>query len=182
VGLMLWLALTEAGIEPTIAGVLLGLLTPALPVRGRDVIADLERVISPWVALIILPLFGLANAGVAIEASEVASAVTSPVALGVSMGLVVGKCLGITAATFWALRSGIGSLPETVDRRLIAPTSLLGGIGFTVALFVADLTFQDPEILGQAKLGVLTGSLTAGLLGTAWFLHASRAVASDDKG
>lgn len=130
----------------------------------------LEHALHPWVAFVIVPLFALANAGVRIEGG-IGDALGNRVTLGVVAGLVFGKQLGVTLATWLAVRSGAGALPENVTWRHIYGASWLAGIGFTMSLFVADLAFSGPdegELLTSAKLGILVASLIAGTTG--WFL------------
>lgn len=178
-GIVLWYLVSKAGIEPTIAGVVLGVMTPAHPVRGRPVLEELETLLRPITALVVLPLFALANTGIRVNGTVIGETIRSPVAAGVVIGLVVGKTVGITLATRAAVRLRLGSLHESVDPRLIAPAALLAGIGFTVSLFIAELTFDDPARLDQAKLGILAGSVIAGALGTVAFRTIHRNLAAD---
>ena len=172
-GVVLWLALHEAGLHATLAGVALGLLTPARPFRGRRVLERLEHVLHPWSSFLVVPLFGLPNAGVSVGAAAIAAAATSPVTLGVVLGLVVGKAAGIAAATAIAVRSGLGTLPAGVRRRHVLGAAALGGIGFTVSLFVADLALTGAA-LDAGKIGILAGSAVSGLLGVAVIATAPR--------
>lgn len=164
-GAAAWLATFESGVHATIAGVALGLLTPARPVRGRSVLVELEHRLHPWTSFLIVPLFGLANAGVALGGSALSAAVESRVTWGVALGLLIGKTVGITGASVLAVRAGWGRLPEGVRFDDLVGGAVLGGLGFTVALFVADLAFAGGELLDRAKVGILAGSLASGLLG-----------------
>ena len=132
--LVVWVAVLESGVHPTIAGVALGLMTPARPVRGRPVLEQLEHRLHPFTSFLVLPLFALANAGVALGGSALSGDGEARVALAVAVALVVGKFLGIGAATWGAVRSGLGRLPAGVGRRTAPGVAALGGIGFTVAL------------------------------------------------
>jgi NhaA family Na+:H+ antiporter len=126
----------------------------------------LEHALHGAVAFGIMPLFALANAGVPLRGSDIASAGALNVTLGVALGLLVGKPLGITVFTWGAVRSGFTSLPEGVTWRLVASVGLLGGIGFTMALFIAGLAFAgEPDLLVAAKLGILGASALAGCSG-----------------
>lgn len=125
----------------------------------------LEHALHGVVAFAIMPLFALSNAGVTLSAGTVAAATQSPVAIGVILGLVLGKPLGIAAFSWIAVRMGIASLPASVTWPMLSATGLLGGIGFTMALFVASLAFVTPELLEAAKLGVLVASTVAGVAG-----------------
>ena len=126
----------------------------------------MEHVLHPWVAFAIVPLFALANAGVRIE-GEVGAALGNRVTLGVILGLVLGKQLGVTLGAWLAVRAGITDLPQGVGWRHIYGAGWLAGIGFTMALFVADLAFvgDDGELLTAAKVGILVASLIAGVGG-----------------
>jgi NhaA family Na+:H+ antiporter len=153
----------------TIAGVALGLLTPARPRQtgGEPVTERLESALHPWTTFGVVPLFALANAGVAISAGAVRDAVTSAVGGGIVLGLVVGKTVGITAGSWAAVRLGVGRLPEGVSWLQLVPVAALAGIGFTVSLFITGLAFDDPALRETATLAVLVASALAALLGAA---------------
>jgi NhaA family Na+:H+ antiporter len=171
--LALWVCLYEAGVHPTIAGVILGLLTPARPFGGRQVIESLEHGVHPWSSFLIVPLFALANAGIVIDSDTVSRAFDSPVTIGVALGLVVGKTLGITLATALGVRLRLGRLPDGVRWPHLVGGAAVAGIGFTVALFVADLSFRGTR-LENAIIGILVGSLLSGLVGAAVIAGAAR--------
>ena len=120
--------------------------------------------LHPWVTFFIMPVFALANAGVRLEGMD-PSMLLGPVALGVASGLFFGKLIGVFGATFLAVKLGIGQLPRGVGWAKIAGVSLLSGIGFTMAMFVAGLAYDSPTTLDTAKLGVLIGSSVSGLIG-----------------
>lgn len=175
IGFVLWYATFESGIHATIAGVALGLLTPARPFRGRDVMHTLEHTLLPYSSFLVVPLFALANAGVEISGDALGDAYNGRIAWGVFLGLVVGKFVGISATTLAGVRLGAGRLPDGVTIGHIFGASLLAGIGFTVSLFIAELSFDGAvHLLHQAKMGVLAGSLIAGALGAAFLLVVSR--------
>jgi NhaA family Na+:H+ antiporter len=125
----------------------------------------LERGLSPWVAYVIVPTFALANAGVALSGEAVAGIVTEPVTLGVVLGLVVGKTVGIFGASALAIRLGTGRLPADTTWRHMMGLATVAGVGFTVALFVTSLSFDDAATTDAAKVGILAGSAIAGVLG-----------------
>jgi NhaA family Na+:H+ antiporter len=164
-GVVLWWCLHEAGVEPTLAGVVLGLLTPALPRRGVPVLERLELLLHPVSSFVIVPIFALANAGVLLSGDAIDHALASRVTIGIVAGLVVGKFVGILGATTFAVRARLGALPEGVGLRHIAGVAVLGGIGFTVSLFITDLAFRG-EVIDDAKIGVLAASTIAAVLGT----------------
>ena len=124
-----------------------------------------EHALHPWVAFVIMPLFGLANSGVSL-AGMTAADLTEPVFLGVALGLFFGKQLGIFASTWAAVRLGVAKVPGGASWSRVYGVAMVGGIGFTVALFIANLAFgHAPELLNRARLGVLVGSLVSGLSG-----------------
>ncbi len=170
-GVALWVAVFESGVHATVAGVALGLLTPAWPVGDDDgaqsPLERLEQLLHPWVSFGIVPLFALANAGVALSGDSLSAAAESRVAIGIVLGLVAGKTAGILLATWLAVRTGAGSMPAGARWPQIAGVAMLGGVGFTVSLFVTGLAFDAPALVSDAKLGVLAGSLVAGVLGFA---------------
>ncbi|HVK37421.1 MAG TPA: Na+/H+ antiporter NhaA [Candidatus Kapabacteria bacterium] len=124
----------------------------------------MEHGLSKWVSFVIMPVFALANAGIVFE-GDFFGALLLPVTLGVALGLVVGKQIGITLFSWIAVRLGIGALPQGVTWRHIYGAALLGGIGFTMSLFIAGLGFGDPVLLNEAKVGILVGSLVSAILG-----------------
>jgi NhaA family Na+:H+ antiporter len=123
-----------------------------------------ERYLHPFTAYLILPLFALFNAGVTMR-GRVDEALANPVGLGVLLGLVLGKPLGILAATWVAVRMGLAELPGNVTWRHVSGASILAGMGFTMSLFIADLAIEDAELIGAAKIGILCGSAVCAALG-----------------
>ena len=176
VGIVLWYALHHGGIHATLAGVILGLGVPARsrrPSRQRlDELAEVQspigrllHLLHPMVAFGIMPLFALANAGVPLRHVGLAS-FSSPVALGAAAGLFLGKQAGVFAFTLAAVRLGLSPMPAGSSTAKLLGVSTTAGVGFTVALFIAALAFEDePALLDQAKLGILFGSVAAGLAG-----------------
>ncbi len=125
----------------------------------------LEQALHPWVTFFIMPLFALANAGVAFSGS-IAQALTEPVTLGVIAGLILGKPIGVTLASWLAVRSGFASLPENVSWNQIHGAGWLAGIGFTMSLFMTGLAFTADAQINAAKLGILVASVAAGAIGS----------------
>lgn len=162
--LVLWFVIHESGVHATVAGVAMGLLTPAQAVGGRSVIDELQHRLHPFSALIVVPLFALANAGVVVRGDTVGDLTGSRVAWGIGLGLVVGKTLGVAGAALAAQRLGLGRLPADLTRHHVIGGAMLAGIGFTVALFIAELSF-DGETLAEAKLAILVASLVAAVAG-----------------
>jgi NhaA family Na+:H+ antiporter len=199
---LLWVTVFESGVHATIAGVVLGFLTPAVAFHARGAIADIlghqahdisspdrevsegtlletsrvtadavsplarmEHRLHPWSAYMILPLFALANSGVAVSVSVIEDALTSPVGVGVLLGLVVGAPLGGFLFAFATVRLGPGRMPDGLDWSAIAGVTPLKGIGFTIAIFISDLAFDDAATQEQAKLAILIASALAAVIG-----------------
>ncbi len=158
-GVMTWFAFYESGVHPTIAGVALAFLTP-MPGISR-----IEDRLHRLVAFGIMPLFALANAGVTFHSDILSDAVSSSVAMSVAIALLVGKPIGIVLASWVTSTLGYTRLPTNCSWGHMLGVGVLGGIGFTVALFIADLSFTSPEILDASKLGILGGSTAAAILG-----------------
>ncbi|MDC7122034.1 Na+/H+ antiporter NhaA [Cellulomonas fimi] len=134
----------------------------AVPTSDR-----LQRILHPWSAYLVVPLFGLANAGVVLDAQTLADAAGSRVTIGVAVALVVGNAVGITGASTLAIRAGLGDLPGRVRYGHLLGGAVLAGIGFTISLFIAQLAFGDqPDVLSEAKIGILAGSLVAAVAGS----------------
>lgn len=207
-GAVLWLGLLHTGAHPTLAGVVLGLLTPVAmrpaqqhhlevaeqaltrirlqaqqgqfaadvlhqelriaSTAQRDLLPPVFRLpmlLHPWVAFGVMPIFALANAGVQIGGIDLSATGPHTVFWGVLIALVLGKPIGVLAATFLAVKTGVSPLPEGVNWRGVLLVGLLAGIGFTMAIFVGGLAFSDSTLLGAAKLGILAASATAAVVG-----------------
>jgi NhaA family Na+:H+ antiporter len=126
---------------------------------------QLRRLIFPWVNYLVLPLFAFANSGVGVGGAALQSALASPVAWGVFAALLIGKPLGIVAAGYLAAKLGVASLPDHVTWRHVTGMGILGGVGFTVSLFIAALAFTEEQTINDAKMGIFAASLLAGLAG-----------------
>ena len=172
--LVVWVAVHESGMHATIAGVALGLLTPTGNFQGRPVLETLEHRIHPVSAFAIVPLFALANAGVQFGGGALADAAHSRLAWAIAAGLLLGKVLGIAGAAFLGLRLGWGTLPDGVRRGQVWGLAALGGIGFTVSLFIAQLAYADPDIVSTAKIGIFAGSLVSAAVGAGLLIRLSR--------
>ncbi len=162
---VVWAGVLASGIHPTIAGVILGLLTP---VRGwREEKPPVESLIAglhPWVAFGIMPIFALANAGVSLSGLSFDDASLRVIA-GASVGLVLGKPIGVLGASWLAVRLRVASLPAGLGTRELVVLGVVAGVGFTMALFIAQLAFVAPVLLAAAKLGVLCASVVAAVVG-----------------
>ena len=125
----------------------------------------LENIVHPWVSFVVLPLFALANAGIVFTSDTMSEALASSVTLGVAAGLLIGKPLGVLGMTWLAVRTGLGQLPSAVTWLHVLGVGLLAGIGFTVAIFVAGIAFDDQALVDHAKMGIFGASLLAGATG-----------------
>jgi Na+/H+ antiporter NhaA len=125
----------------------------------------LQLRIQPWSSYVIVPLFVLANAGVAVTAETLRTAAASPLTWGIVVGLVVGKPIGVLVGTWIALRTGLGAVPDTLRWGQMVGGAAMSGIGFTVALFVTELALEDEALVAQAKIGILVGSVVAAVVG-----------------
>ena len=165
VGVLLWLAILHSGINATVTGVIVG---AAVPLHGRDrresPLRLLERRLNPWVTLAVVPLFVFFNAGLRVTDLRWDVLVT-PVGLGLVLGLTLGKPAGIVGGAWAATRLGLARLPPSLSWRHIVGIGMLGGIGFTVSLFLASLAFTGSELARVAKLGILVGSFLSAVLG-----------------
>ena len=134
--------------------------------RGSESPLDrLEHALAPWASYAILPIFAFANAGVKLSGEMISDAATSPVTLGVALGLVIGKPIGVLFTCWLAVRLGWAQLPNQVDFQHLIGVRLLAGIGFTVALFITGLAFDDPLMVDEGKVGILMASAIAGVIG-----------------
>jgi len=211
IGVVVWFAFLESGVHATIAGVLLGLMTPVyalyrdedfrrrarwilerwdmdaaspeahdrldqdaleLAAIAKESVSPLDRAehgLHRWSSFFIVPVFALANAGIRLVDIDVVAAALSPVALGVSVGLLVGKPVGVVAATWIGLKLKLGELPQNTVFRHVVGLGFIAGIGFTVSLFITELAFRGTdvgiELTNEAKIGIFIGSGLAGVIG-----------------
>ena len=166
---LLWAAVLRSGVHATVAGVLAALFVP-LGDNDHAPLDKLEHALSPWVSYAILPIFGFANAGVALGAAPL----WAPLPLGVALGLFVGKQIGVFGAMRGAVALGIAEKPEGTGWGQLYGLSLLAGIGFTMSLFIGGLAFREPLLIEEVKIGVLAGSCASALLGYAVLRLAAR--------
>ena len=173
-GAFLWFCVYRSGIHASIAGVMLAF---AIPFTANEPEAEspshrLERWLHKPVAYVILPLFALANTGVVIDSTAL-GLLGGDNSLGIGLGLIVGKPLGIVLMCWLAIATGLCTLTENVRWRHVAGAGLLGGIGFTMSIFITNLAFASaPAMIASSKLAVLVASLVAGLLGLLWLRKA----------
>lgn len=168
-GVALWWLVLLSGVHATIAGVVLAMTIPlhaskAAPDDATSPLHRLEHALSPWVAFLVVPIFGFANAGLSF-AGMTPSVLAEPVTLGVALGLFFGKQIGVFGAAWLAIRLGVARLPVAASWAQLYGVSLLCGIGFTMSLFIGLLAFRDAALQNEVKVGVLVGSLSSALIG-----------------
>jgi NhaA family Na+:H+ antiporter len=179
IGAALWFAVLKSGVHATVAGVLLALTIPLRPSPARPEDAEsplhiLEHGLAKWVAFLIVPIFGFANAGVSFAGIGV-EALADPVPLGVAAGLFVGKQVGIFGMVWLAVKMRWADLPAEASWRQVYGVALLCGIGFTMSLFIGLLAFPASQLLqDEVKIGVLIGSILSGVVGAALLATSAR--------
>lgn len=196
-GVIIWFAFLESGVHATLAGVFIGLLTPAHALLKEDaargyaqkalrdrnlnsdeldrlrfllgesvpVVQRLQHTLHPISSYFVLPVFALANAGVYLGGGVLQESLTSVVAMGVAAGLVIGKPVGVVLGAYIAIKIGVATLPDRVGWGLVAGAGMVAGIGFTVSLFIAGLSFEDQLLADEAKVGILGASIFAAIVG-----------------
>jgi NhaA family Na+:H+ antiporter len=176
IGLILWVCVLKSGVHATLAGVTLAF---CIPLRTKNAepspLLTLEHALHPWVAYGILPLFAFANAGLSLSGVTVES-FTHDVPMGIAVGLLLGKTVGVFGLTWLAVKIGIAALPQGANWGQILGVAILCGIGFTMSLFVGSLAFEPgvSDFAGMDRMGILTGSILAALIGYAVTAMASR--------
>ena len=175
----LWFSLYKTGVHPTLAGVILGLLTPNIARQQTNlddiedgsvsVIEWLEHKFHPVSTFIVVPVFAFANTGVVITSESIKTASQSLIAWGIFFGLVIGKPLGVLFASLLAKRINVADLPEGVTKFSLVATGSAAGIGFTVAIFIANLAFKDSQTQDIAVLAVIVASVVSALLSLVLF-------------
>lgn len=163
-GIVLWVFVLKSGVHATLAGVAAAMCVPIAGKSGEAPLERMEHALHPYVAFVVIPVFGFANAGVSLAGVGI-DALFAPLPLGIAAGLLIGKQLGIVGFAWVAVKTGMASLPESVSWRQIHAMSLLAAIGFTMSLFIGNLAFADPEQVDAVKIGVLSGSLVAAVAG-----------------
>jgi NhaA family Na+:H+ antiporter len=180
-GALMWILMLKSGVHATIAGVLLAFAIPFSAKQDDEESPShrLEHVLHKPVAFVILPIFALANTGVIMSSNWVQELASSN-SLGILAGLVLGKPLGIMLLSYLVVAIGISKLPVDLHWRHIFGASLLGGIGFTMSIFITNLAFADePEVISASKIAILLASLTAGLIGFVWLKIFGKPLALD---
>jgi len=162
-GVIMWICLSQSGASPTLAGVATAFFVP-LGDQRRSPLHDMGDALRWPVSFLIMPVFAFANAGAPLGSMGIAG-FAEPLTLAVMLGLLLGKPIGITLAIFAAVRLNVSPLPNATNWGQIVGMSFVAGIGFTMSLFVGSLAFTDQELVNQARLGTLSGSLLAAICG-----------------
>jgi len=163
-GVSLWFCMLHSGVHATLSGVILAFALPFKSGKPHTLSYRVEHKIQWPVTYLILPLFALANTAIAIP-SDTSAIATHPASLGIFFGLVLGKPLGIVFASLIAVKLGIASLSQSINLRKLLGAGILGGIGFTMAIFVDNLAFTDPTLIDLGKVSILIASTTCAMVG-----------------
>lgn len=182
-GIALWYTFYKAGIHPTLAGVIMGVMTPATGSQSVDVdledgtltiVERLESKVHPISSFLVIPIFAFANSGVSLSSDAIRTALSSPIALGIFLGLVIGKPIGVFGTSFLVAKLGLAELPDGASSAKLIATGSTAGIGFTVAIFIAQLAFKDSSTQDLAVVAVIFGSLASALIAALLFRIAKR--------
>ncbi len=171
-GIILWICFLKSGVHATIAGVLLGMGLPIgknMEEFRTSILYRFEHVLTPLSSFIIMPIFALANSGITIDFNSLSTAIINPVSLGIIFGLFIGKQIGIFGASYILVKLKLAKLPSKVTKRHLYGASVLGGIGFTMSLFVSSLSFTEESALSMAKISIIIASILSATFGAVIF-------------
>ncbi|MEY3345886.1 MAG: hypothetical protein RLZZ581_680 [Actinomycetota bacterium] len=183
-GVSLWYCMYKSGVHPTLAGVVMGLMTPNQTKKNSglvdsedgsvSVIEFLEEKLHPWSSYLIVPIFAFANTGVEISSDSISAAIGSPIAWGIFFGLVAGKPIGVLLSTYLANKVKLGEFPAGARKVDVLATGSAAGVGFTVAIFIANLAFDTPAVQDLAVFAVIVASIVSGVMSLAMFKFLGR--------
>ena len=163
-GTIMWVLVLKSGVHATLAGVITALFIPLTDKWGKSPLHALENSLAPYVLYLIVPIFAFANAGVVLKGMTPGD-LLSPLPLGVALGLILGKQIGVFGLTFLMVKTGLARLPHGANWLHIYGIACLAGVGFTMSLFIGSLSFADPALMNQVRMGVLSGSVVSAVLG-----------------
>ncbi len=163
-GAILWFFVLKSGVHATLAGVITAFFIPLKDKWGKSPLHSLEHALSPYVLFLIVPIFAFANAGVVLKGITFET-LLSPLPLGIALGLLVGKQAGVMLVTWVLIKLRLATKPFGATWIHIYGVSALAGIGFTMSLFIGGLSFADPELLNEVRIGVLSGSILSAIIG-----------------
>ena len=172
-GVVLWVLVLKSGVHATLAGVVTAFFVPLYDRYGKSPLHSIEHALTPYVYFFIVPVFALANAGVVFSGMSLGD-LADPLPMGIILGLFAGKLIGVFGMTWLMVRMGVAQLPYGVNWQHIFGVAGLAGIGFTMSLFIGGLSFADPALMNQVRMGVLVGSTLSGILGYTMLMLASR--------
>jgi len=165
-GVVLWVLVLKSGVHATLAGVVTAFLIPLKDRFGKSPLHALEHALVPYVTFLIVPAFAFANAGVVLQGLTL-DHVLSPLALGIALGLILGKQVGVFGATWLLVKAGWAGKPGGASWVQVYGIACLAGIGFTMSLFIGGLSFADPALMNEVRVGVLAASVLSAVLGFA---------------
>jgi NhaA family Na+:H+ antiporter len=164
IGLFIWTCVLKSGVHATLAGVAVALFVPMQRSDGIAMLEEVQHAVHPWVAFAIVPAFAFANAGISLAGVSLAK-LLAPIPLGIALGLFVGKQAGILGFSWIAIRTGFCRMPAGASWTRLYGIAILGGIGFTMSLFIGMLAFPEPALSADIRLGVIAGSALSAILG-----------------
>jgi NhaA family Na+:H+ antiporter len=163
-GTIMWFFVLKSGVHATLAGVITAFCIPLKDKWGKSPLHALEDGLTPYVLYLIVPIFAFANAGVVLGGLTM-DQFLAPLPLGIALGLILGKQLGVFGVTFIMVKAGLSRMPTGANWLHIYGSSCLAGIGFTMSLFIGGLSFSDPALMNEVRVGVLSGSVLSAILG-----------------
>ena len=177
-GAVMWYFVLKSGVHATLAGVVTAFCIPLKDKWGKSPLHSLEHGLAPYVLYLIIPVFAFANAGVVLKGMTI-SDLFAPLPLGIAAGLILGKQVGVFGFTFLMVKSGLARMPHGANWLHIYGLACLAGVGFTMSLFIGGLSYADPAMMNEVRLGVLSGSIVSGIVGYAALMLASRDAAEE---
>ena len=163
-GVIMWFFVLKSGVHATLAGVITAFFIPLKDKWGKSPLHNLEDALTPYVLYVIIPIFAFANAGVVLSGLSISDMI-SPLPMGIALGLILGKQIGVFGVTFAMIKLKLARMPQGANWLHVYGVACLAGIGFTMSLFIGGLSFADPELMNQTRLGVLSGSIVSAILG-----------------
>ena len=163
-GVIMWFFVLKSGVHATLAGVITAFFIPLKDKWGKSPLHSLEDALTPYVLYVIIPIFAFANAGVVLSGLSISDMI-SPLPMGIALGLILGKQIGVFGITYAMVKLKLARMPQGANWLHVYGVACLAGIGFTMSLFIGGLSFADPELMNQTRLGVLSGSIVSAILG-----------------
>lgn len=163
-GVIMWFFVLKSGVHATLAGVITAFFIPLKDKWGKSPLHSLEDALTPYVLYVIIPIFAFANAGVVLSGLSISDMI-SPLPMGIALGLILGKQIGVFGITYTMVKLKLARMPQGANWLHVYGVACLAGIGFTMSLFIGGLSFADPELMNQTRLGVLSGSIVSAILG-----------------